>query len=309
MNKYLLPTTGRFYKANLHCHTTYSDACLTPEKVKEIYKENGYAVVAYTDHELLFPQNHLTDDTFLALNGVEHDVDEKAPDDDTGRKFHLCCIALEPDNHLTPCPEEAKYAYGNLTHLHLAKPVPGTLNFPKVYTPESINRFMAEVKKYGFFLTYNHPGWSLEEQDVFCQYEGMDAMEICNYGCTAMGYEDYDPKAYDALLRRGRRIFCLATDDNHNKPDRNWDSFGAWTMIKADKLEYRTITKALEAGHFYATQGPDIHDFWVEDGTVHISCSPATQIIFTTGHHDRLRSDSEGYARRQVCPAASGRSG
>ena len=38
---YLLPNTPK-YKANLHCHTTFSDGAFTPEKIKEIYKAHGY---------------------------------------------------------------------------------------------------------------------------------------------------------------------------------------------------------------------------------------------------------------------------
>lgn len=49
MKKYLLPENMNFYKANLHCHTTFSDAKKTPEQVKDIYKELGYSVLAVTD--------------------------------------------------------------------------------------------------------------------------------------------------------------------------------------------------------------------------------------------------------------------
>lgn len=289
MRQYLLPETGRFYKANLHCHSILSDGAMTPEEIKSAYLKKGYSVVAYTDHEILFPQNHLTDEHFVALNGVEHSFDEKDRFDRSGRKCHLCCIALEPDNHLTPCPDESKFPrfQGNLDNLHLYRPQPGTENFPRIYTPKAINNLMHEAKKYGFFITYNHPDWSLEEQDIYTQYEGMDAMEICNYGCIALGYDEYNPKAYDALLRRGRKIFCLANDDNHNKPGRNWDSFGGWTMIKAEHLEYRSITKALKAGHFYASQGPEIQALWLEDGQIHITCSPASKIMFTTAQRHR----------------------
>ena len=31
MRKYLLPETGTFFKANLHCHTTVSDGDMTPQ--------------------------------------------------------------------------------------------------------------------------------------------------------------------------------------------------------------------------------------------------------------------------------------
>ena len=33
MKKYLLPENGNFYKANLHCHSTFSDGKWTPEEL------------------------------------------------------------------------------------------------------------------------------------------------------------------------------------------------------------------------------------------------------------------------------------
>ena len=45
----LLPEAG-YYKANLHCHTTLSDGEFTPEQIKAAYQEQGYSIVAFTDH-------------------------------------------------------------------------------------------------------------------------------------------------------------------------------------------------------------------------------------------------------------------
>ncbi len=61
----LLPQTGTYYKANLHCHTTFSDGRLTPEEIKKAYQEQGYSVVAYTDHRNYQWHKELTDDKFL----------------------------------------------------------------------------------------------------------------------------------------------------------------------------------------------------------------------------------------------------
>jgi hypothetical protein len=111
-------------------------------------------------------------------------------------------------------------------------------------------------------------------------------MEICNYGSYVEGTYEYSPKIYDDILRAGKRVFCVAADDNHNRhplDSRHCDSFGGFTMIKADKLEYETITKALTDGNFYASQGPAIHDLWYEDGEIHITCSNADRIIFNAG--------------------------
>ena len=71
--------------------------------------------------------------------------------------------------------------------------------------------------------------------------------------------------------------------------------------IKADKLEYRTITKALEDGHFYASQGPEIHDLWFEDGMIHVTCSPAERVLLTCGRRRAdiaLQSDTGSPMRR-----------
>ena len=62
MRKYLLPDSGNFYKANLHVHTTVSDGQMTPEEIKRIYKEHGYSIVAFTDHEIMIPHTDLADD-------------------------------------------------------------------------------------------------------------------------------------------------------------------------------------------------------------------------------------------------------
>ena len=35
MKEYLLPKSGQFYKANLHCHTIMSDGLKTPEEIKK----------------------------------------------------------------------------------------------------------------------------------------------------------------------------------------------------------------------------------------------------------------------------------
>lgn len=103
----------------------------------------------------------------------------------------------------------------------------------------------------GFFVTYNHPCWSMEDFRNYGGYENMHAMEICNYGCVNAGYAEYVPQVYDELLRQGKRIYCIATDDNHDvhpAGDPRNDSFGGFTMIKAEKLDYTAIgTRSLQA--------------------------------------------------------------
>ena len=40
--KYIFGEKSSFYKANLHSRSSLSDGSLSPEELKNIYKENGY---------------------------------------------------------------------------------------------------------------------------------------------------------------------------------------------------------------------------------------------------------------------------
>ncbi len=282
MKKYLLPESGNFYKANLHCHTTYSDGRKTPAEIKEIYKKLGYSIVAYTDHDILIPHPELNDEDFLALNSFEAETNEFKDWNENPKTCHICFIALEPDNITQPCWHRSKYLFGNAPmHRDEVKFDENEPDFEREHTGECMSRMMKTAREKGFFVTYNHPTWSLEDYSDYMSFDGMHAFEMFNGSCICAGYDDYNPRVYDDMLRGGKRIYCIGADDNHNCADessRSFDSGWAYTVIKAEKLEYRTITKALEDGNFYASEGPQINELWYEDGRVHIKCSAADRI-------------------------------
>ena len=114
MKKYLLPESGNFYKANLHCHSTYSDGQLTPAELKEIYKEKGYSIIAYTDHNIMIDHSYLADEDFLPLIGYEMDVNEQVEGISWWelKTCHLCYITLDPANMKQVCFHRNKYLFG-----------------------------------------------------------------------------------------------------------------------------------------------------------------------------------------------------
>jgi len=286
MKKYLLPENGNFYKANLHCHTTVSDGKLSAERVKEEYMKRGYSVIAFTDHNVMMPHTELNDENFVALHGYEMDMSEKGT-----IKFrktcHLNLIALEQDNLTQVCWHREKHMVGHgAEYRHLVRFDESLPDFERSHTPECINTVIKEAREHGFFVTYNHPGWSMENYGDYTSYKGMHALEIINGGGYHKGYCDYSPGVYDDLLRAGNRIFCVAGDDNHNGTafDTPEDPcFTAFTVIKADKLDYSSIANALVCGNFYASEGPEIKALWFENGTLHVETSPCERIIVSTG--------------------------
>ena len=288
MKKYLLPENGNFYKANLHCHTTVSDGRLTPEGVKELYKSQGYSVVAYTDHNLLISHNDLTDSEFLALNGVELDVGGKKIEgaSDYSKVCHFCLIALEPDNHINPFWHRSLYKTpGNVDkNAKYALFDDSKPDYMRTYTSECISEIMSGSRELGFFVTYNHPTWSRESYDEYMGYHGMHAVEMFNGSCIAMGYDEYNPRVYEDILSAGQRIYAIGADDNHNVHpfgSRRCDSCVAFTMIKAESLDYQAVTGALLDGHFYASEGPEIYELTYDEGKIHIETSLADRITVT----------------------------
>lgn len=275
MKKYLLPEKGNFYKANMHAHTNMSDGANSPEEVKEIFKEMGYSIVAYTDHDVYVDRSHLCDENFLALNGVEEEIN--------GRNFgqgwltmetcHMNFIALEQDNLECPCYHRSKYYYKNAPkYRHLVKFDERRPDFERSYTPECVSSMFLEGRQRGFYTIYNHPFVSLENYPIYSKYENMHALEIFN------GIWCEDLTAYADMLRDGKLIHCVAGDDSHRKEGSGF----SWTMFKAENLQYKTITDALLKGNFYVSRGPEIHELYVEDGVIHIKTSDAQSIHFLT---------------------------
>lgn len=282
MRKYLLPEKGNFYKANLHCHSTVSDGNLTPEELKEYYKAEGYSIVAYTDHQVLIPHNDLADESFLPLNGYELDVNQPKTTKETPKTCHICFVALDKSRTVQRIFYPSKHLDKNMENADLD---PDRQPIEREYSPEALSNIMTEGRNDGFFVTYNHPVWSLESKDDYGKYHGMHAMEIVNYGCVVEGYDDRNGAIYDDILRGGEQIFCVATDDNHNRYPKGHprcDSFGGFTVIKADKLEYEAVADALLKGNFYSSEGPEIKELYFEDGNIHIKTSEAAKIIMNT---------------------------
>jgi len=278
MRKYLLPKDGHFYKANLHSHSTFSDGRWTPEKMKEEYKAQGYSILAFTDHETMVDHSELDDENFLTLKGYEVAVQQT----DEQKTYparntcEFCLIALDPETKYQVLWHSKKYE----RYAKHASIAPGTPDYERIYSIDGVNDMIRIAREAGFFVTYNHIAHSHETAEQYLHYNGMHAMEIANYGCIDAGLEDYMPYTYDEMLRADKHIYCIATDDNHNNTP---DSFGCFTVIKADKLDYKTVTDAMLRGDMYASQKPLIEELWYEDGKVHIKCTPARKIALTCG--------------------------
>ena len=276
MRKYLLPDSDNFYKANLHVHTTVSDGQMTPEEIKRIYKEHGYSIVAFTDHEIMVPQAHLTDGEFLAITSTEISVNERCDCDFNFTKtYHLNIYSpLENKKCFGSFDRSKMWLEGSMKYITREQE---DCSIYRTYDIENVNRVIQIANDEGCLVSYNHPVWSLQDYSDYIGLRGLWGIELYNTGCARNGYRDSD-KPLDDLLRIGERVFPLATDDAH----RIEDCFGGFVMIRAGELSYDSVFSALRDGDFYASEGPEIYEISIDDGIVSIRTSPVAFASLST---------------------------
>ncbi len=284
---YLISPDKKQYKANLHSHSTLSDGNKTPEELKEIYKEQGYSILAITDHECPALHHDLSDDGFLMLTGYEAYIrpSEKGEYNVYNKEIHLNLFARDPMNQKIICFNENYSRYirrGNI--LNKLERVGSERQ--RKYSREYINEFIRTANENGYLVAYNHPYWSMEDEADILSYDGLFSLEICNYNSYISNHLEYCGALYDKMLRSDHRIFCHGSDDNHNGyplDHPHSDSFGAFTMICPREFTYDAVIEAMEKGEMYASMGPVFREISLEGDILHVECSDVSHIFVYMG--------------------------
>lgn len=295
IDRELLPAAALACKANLHCHTTFSDGKLTTEQIRDAYRRQGYSVVAFTDHRHYGWYPELETEDFVPLAGFEADLNEPFPPSgsfDRVRTYHMNFYDTDPRTRGGFEAVQPPQRYGDTA---------------------AINQYVAQLKAQGFLACYNHPYWSLQSSPDYTGLQGFDFMEIYNHGCELDGMYGWHPQVYDEMLRAGQRLACVATDDNHNFfgfDSPRCDSFGGFTVLPLEKLGYGEVIAALQAGRFYASSGPVIHSLTLEKGKVEIHCSPCQRIyLLTQGRYTQSEIADPGQQMTSASFALTGEEG
>lgn len=283
---YLIAPNKRQYKANLHCHSTWSDGHKTPEELKAMYQKRGYSVLAITDHEVPKSHSYLSGDNFIMITGYENYIREAEDGayDTYGKEIHLNLFAREPENEAMVCYNDCYCKYMDDEAKAALKKV-GSQR-PRVYSGEYINEYIRTAQENGYLVAYNHPVWSMETEADILAYEGYFSLEMCNYGSYLVNHLEYNGALYDKMLCAGKKVFCHSADDNHNeypegRPE--CDSFGGFTMLMPEEFTYAGIIEAMEKGEMYSSMGPLFQEVSVEGGRLHIECSEVERIYVFYG--------------------------
>ncbi len=246
---------GRFWRGNLHTHSTRSDGVLDPAEVCRRYRAEGYDFIALTDHFIGIYGYPIVDtvpmraDGFTSILGAELHSGPMS----NGEIWHILAVGLPPD--FAPSHSPDFYVHpGQETGAELA----------------------ARAVAAGAFVAVAHPQWSGLTLADARGIAAAHAVEVYNHGC-AMGCDRPDGFAIaDLLLTEGRRLSLIATDDAHfSEPDH----FGGWVMVKAVENTPDALLTALKAGDFYSSQGPELRNVQVLEDRVIVESSAVSSVI------------------------------
>ena len=284
----LLKTNGPWFKANLHCHSTLSDGKMTPQELKERYKSNGYSILSITDHSKYIWHKELEDPDFLPVGGVE-----------------AAFTCLDPNN------PPLKY---KLAHINFWAKDPYTAEYIReepTYDVGVINRYIQKMKKGGWLCGLNHPGWSLQTTEEINGIQGLDTFEVYNHASQFKDNNGDGQAHWAVFLNSGMKAWALAVDDNHAAADDvdADDTLGGYVMLSMPSLSYENFANALENGHFYASAGPEIQEYYIDEETdeIVLRCSPVSRVLIKGIHTVRsarlcAREDTITEARIPLAP-------
>jgi hypothetical protein len=244
----------KWYKGNLHCHSTNSDGNTLPHIVASWYRDHGYDFVYITDHNVFTDPledslKRVQSDTFLIIAGEELTG---------GLRVHA-----------------------NVFNTKEKIWVPRHFFHRLMYMQHHIDL----ARKNKLLVSFNHPNWyfSIAPMDLI-SIRGITHFELINGHPNVSNIGDKDhpstEEAWDIVLSTGKQILGVAGDDCHNFKDSSMQAQPCWVMVKAEALTPNAILQAIQQGDLYVSTGPAIETYAVERGRMIVHSEDAVQIDF-----------------------------
>ena len=236
----------RFYRGNLHTHSTRSDGLFPPDQVCRAYRRAGYDFLAISDHFMEVYGFRLTDtrpwhsEGFTTLIAAEL----HAPHTALGERWHIEAVGLP-------------------------------LDFPPLRAGETGPQIARRAHDAGAFIGIVHPSWSGLVRDDAHRLPFAHGVEIYNHSSAVEVDRGNSWPFLEALLNEGWRLSGYAADDAHELAH---DWLGGWVMVQAEANAPGPLLEALKAGRYYSSQGPLLHDIAFGGGRIAVRCSPAATV-------------------------------
>jgi hypothetical protein len=224
----------RWWKGNLHVHSTRSDGGKTPAELAGMYSDAGYDFIVLADHWIAgAPADLPTPCPLAVLDGVELDGN-----DATGAYFHVVAIG---------CRDGIDRAMG-------------------------LEAAMAEARRQGAVLVLAHPLWTGNSAEDALRH-GFDGVEAYNNVTEWLNGKSSGAFHWDRMLDRSAAVFGSAVDDAHINADHpTWN--GGWVHVDTPVRTPAALLEAIRAGRFVSSRGPSIETLEAQGREVTVTCSP-----------------------------------
>lgn len=219
----------RYFRCELHTHTTMSDGKMTPEELVARAAECGYAAIALTDHN--------------TVAGVERAVKE-------GERLGVTVLR----------GIEWTTFWGHFTVIGGNSDV-----LWRDITPQNVSEKIARAQSLGDIVAIAHPrrmGYPLCS-GCHCDYDiekltGADNYEVWSHYYPNEGVAARQQlEQWHSLLNRGIRMTAVYGYDWHNRDD--VPPSYAYTYVGADSAKAKDIIKGLRKGATYVTVGVEVN--------------------------------------------------
>ena len=134
---------ARWFKGNLHTHTTDSDGRMSPDDCAGLYCGRGYDFLSLTDHWKI-SKTRIHECGILLLSGTEYDFGKNVRDG----IFHVVAVGYEKD--------------------------------PGVTREDTAQSCIDKIHAAGGVADLAHPAWSLNTVEQLMSLSGVDYTEIYN---------------------------------------------------------------------------------------------------------------------------------
>jgi len=169
------------YKANFHMHSTVSDGKLPLIDTVNLYRKEGYDILAATDHYTTNPVSELDTGDLLLMSGME---------------FH---------------PKGPRNTVLHFVALNVPEGFPNPSEMPAQNAIEA-------VRAAGGECIFAHPYWSGFSSAEIMEFKNLLAVEVYNTDTRYIG-KGNSVQTWDELWNRGCCLPGVAVDDTHNPRD------------------------------------------------------------------------------------------
>lgn len=247
-------STGH-YKANLHTHTTASDGSWNPHQVVDQYHQEGYRILAITDHDNYAARTTWPWQEFDKIRPSTRSLSYLADG-----KFSNFCGNLTYENR-----DPADLGMIAIQGHEISRTLHAQSLFSDWHsTSSNLDEQLRGAAARGGLAVMNHPAhhWTkvtplpaeLPEATVqnyielYTTHTNLMALEIVN-GAVPITHRPYDRAVWDRVLEAlmpERPVWGMASDDMHSK------QFGiGWVVFLAPVFDEASVRQAFVDGAFY----------------------------------------------------------